>query len=86
MRPGFSNCWYAEAAASATRLTLPSGRVINLISAPAFLASKFEAFAARQGRALLAASQFRMWCGVVEEAIAMVEEVNTYLVGTGCMS
>ncbi|CAK0762681.1 conserved hypothetical protein [Gammaproteobacteria bacterium] len=44
---GFSNRWYSLAAASATRETLPSGTLINLISTPAFLASKFEAFRTR---------------------------------------
>ncbi|MDP2433771.1 MAG: hypothetical protein Q8O33_17355 [Pseudomonadota bacterium] len=51
---GFSNRWYPLAAASATRLVLPSGKTINLISAPAFLATKFEAFKTRgQGDPLM---------------------------------
>lgn len=51
---GFSNRWYPLAAASATRLVLPSGKTINLISAPAFLATKFEAFKMRgQGDPLM---------------------------------
>ena len=41
---GFSNYWYAEALRSATRLTLPSGRVIRIISAPVFIATKLVAF------------------------------------------
>lgn len=44
---GFSNRWYAEAIRSAQPLRLPSGVDIRLISAPAFLATKFEAFATR---------------------------------------
>lgn len=44
---GFSNRWYPNAVASAERLRLPSGTQIHLISAPAFLATKFEAFQTR---------------------------------------
>jgi predicted nucleotidyltransferase len=44
---GFSNRWYPFAALSAQQLALPSGREIRLISAPAFLATKFEAFWSR---------------------------------------
>lgn len=51
---GFSNTWYAEAARSATRYTLPSGVTMNLISAPAFLATKLEAFDSRGGGDMVA--------------------------------
>jgi len=44
---GFTNTWYAPAARSATRMSLPSGRQANIISAPYFLATKLEAFASR---------------------------------------
>jgi predicted nucleotidyltransferase len=44
---GFGNRWYQFAAVSAQQLALPSGREIRLISAPAFLATKFEAFWSR---------------------------------------
>lgn len=44
---GFSNRWYPLATATAWTATLPSGRVIRVISAPAFLATKLEAFAGR---------------------------------------
>jgi predicted nucleotidyltransferase len=44
---GFSNRWYPEAIRSAQTLRLPSGTTIRLISAPAFLATKLEAFATR---------------------------------------
>ncbi len=41
---GFSNPWYEEAFRSATRLTLPSGLAIRIISAPVFIATKLVAF------------------------------------------
>lgn len=73
---GFSNRWYAEAAATATRLTLPSGTPINLISAPAFLATKFEAFRTRGKADLLLSHDFEDIINVVEGHLSVVEEVG----------
>lgn len=55
---GFTNRWYSVGTASAQRLKLPSGRTIRLISAPAFLATKFEAFVTRGGSNLLTSHDF----------------------------
>ena len=44
---GFSNRWYPLALETAEMMQLPSGHEIRLISAPAFLATKLEAFAGR---------------------------------------
>lgn len=55
---GFSNRWYPAAIATAMPLALPSGMRIRLISAPAFLATKFEAFATRGGNDLMASHDF----------------------------
>ena len=44
---GFSNRWYPLALATARQTPLPSGMVIRLITAPVFVATKFEAFADR---------------------------------------
>lgn len=44
---GFSNRWYPLALATARKTPLPSGMVIRLITAPVFVATKFEAFASR---------------------------------------
>lgn len=74
---GFSNRWYAEAAATATRLTLPSGTPINLISAPAFLATKFEAFRTRGRDDLLLSHDFEDIINVVEGRQSIIEEVST---------
>lgn len=73
---GFSNRWYAEAAATATRLILPSGTSINLISAPAFLATKFEAFHTRGKGDLLLSHDFEDIINVVEGRQSIVEEVG----------
>jgi predicted nucleotidyltransferase len=74
---GFSNRWYAEAAAKATRLILPSGAAINLISAPAFLATKFEAFRSRGKADMLGSHDFEDIINVLEGRQAIVEEVDT---------
>ena len=44
---GFSNRWYPLALATARKTPLPSGMVIRLVTAPVFVATKFEAFADR---------------------------------------
>ena len=72
---GFSNRWYAHAAATANRIALPSGALINLISGPSFLATKFEAFISR-GRSDIALSHdFEDIVNVVEGRPALVDEV-----------
>ncbi|MFZ1624213.1 MAG: hypothetical protein WAU48_05420 [Gammaproteobacteria bacterium] len=73
---GFSNRWYTEAAASATRLSLPSGRAINLISAPAFLATKFEAFLSRGKADLLISHDFEDIINIVEGHLSIVAEID----------
>lgn len=73
---GFSNRWYAEAAASAMRLTLPGGTPIHLISAPAFLATKFEAFHTRGRGDLLQSHDFEDIINVVEGRRLIVEEIS----------
>lgn len=55
---GFSNRWYPHAIAGALRVALPSGRLIRLIPAPAFLATKLEAFATRGRGDLLSSHDF----------------------------
>lgn len=44
---GFANRWYPEAVRSAIEITLNAATSIRLISAPAFVATKLEAFATR---------------------------------------
>lgn len=41
---GFANRWYPHALQTATPVTLPGGITINMISAPAFIGTKLEAF------------------------------------------
>lgn len=44
---GFANRWYPLVVKTAQPITLPSGTAIRLITAPAFLGTKFEAFVDR---------------------------------------
>jgi len=44
---GFGNKWYAAAAAESKLVELPTGKSINIVSAPYFLITKLEAFDGR---------------------------------------
>lgn len=72
---GFSNRWYPAAIASASEASLPSGRRIRLISAPAFLATKFEAFATRGGGDLLSSHDFEDIINVLDGRPGVEDEV-----------
>ncbi len=73
---GFSNRWYPAAVASALSTALPSGRRINLISAPAFLATKFEAFDTRGKSDVLISHDLEDIVNVVEGRPMIVEEIT----------
>ena len=85
---GFSNRWYVEAVRSAAPLRLPSGTVVRLISAPAFMATKFEAFRTRGRADLISSHDFEDIINVVEGRPTLVEEIasaevtlRAYLIG-----
>ena len=44
---GFANRWYGPAVDAAETITLPSGQIARMVSAPYFLATKLEAFDGR---------------------------------------
>lgn len=72
---GFSNRWYPTAAASAVEMALPSGRRISLISAPAFLGTKFEAFHTRGNNDMVMSHDLEDIINVVVGRRGVVEEV-----------
>lgn len=85
---GFANRWYPLAVQSAQRVVLPSGTSIQLITAPAFLATKFEAFSDRGKSDLLGSHDMEDIVNVldgrpeiVEEVAACPDELKRYLVG-----
>ncbi len=83
---GFANRWYPLAIASASIVLLPSGRQIRLISAPAFLATKLEAFASRGRSDLMSSHDFEDIINVIDgrpgievEVAAAGDELAGYL-------
>ena len=73
---GFSNRWYPEAVGSATRCLLPSGIAIRLIAAPAFLATKLEAFDSRGGGDMMASHDFEDIINVAEGRSTLVADIR----------
>jgi predicted nucleotidyltransferase len=72
---GFANRWYPLAVQSAQRVVLPSGTSIQLITAPAFLATKFEAFSDRGKSDLLGRHDMEDIVNVLDGRPEIVEEV-----------
>ncbi|MCL4471229.1 MAG: hypothetical protein M1547_08955 [Gammaproteobacteria bacterium] len=72
---GFANRWYPLAIASASRVLLPSGRQIRLISAPAFLATKLEAFGTRGQSDLMSSHDFEDIINVIDGRPGIEAEV-----------
>ena len=87
---GFANRWYPLVAATAQEVRLPSGSSIRLITAPAFIATKFEAFADRGRADLLGSHDLEDIVNVLEgrpesevEIAASPPALRNYL-GTQC--
>jgi predicted nucleotidyltransferase len=83
---GFSNRWYPLAIASASSVLLPSGMQIRLISAPAFLATKLEAFVTRGKGDVMSSHDFEDIINVIDgrseialEVAAAGGELKAYL-------
>lgn len=72
---GFSNRWYPAAVATAMPMDLPGGARIKLISAPAFLATKFEAFATRGGNDVMISHDFEDIVNVLDGRPSIEAEV-----------
>lgn len=73
---GFANRWYPVAMQTAREVTLPSGVTIRLISAPAFLATKFEAFSDRGRGDLLGSHDLEDIINVVDGRPELVAEIT----------
>jgi hypothetical protein len=72
---GFANRWYPLVVETAESLMLPSGNMIRLITAPAFLATKFEAFANRGKGDLLGSHDLEDIINVMDGRPELVEEI-----------
>ena len=73
---GFANRWYPLAVETAQDAKLPSGTIIKLITAPAFLATKFEAYSDRGGADMLASHDLEDIINVVDGRPGLLEEVR----------
>ena len=73
---GFHKRWYPLAAATASRVALPSGRQIRLIAAPAFIATKIEAFKGRGREDYLASHDLEDIVTVVDGRAALLDEAR----------
>lgn len=72
---GFANRWYPQVIESAQRVVLPSGVTINLITAPLFLATKFDAFAGRGRNDLLGSHDLEDIINVLDGRPEVVAEI-----------
>jgi hypothetical protein len=73
---GFSNRWYPEAMKTATRVRLNERIEIRLISGPAFVATKLEAFMSRGGGDILSSHDLEDILNVVDGRPSIVEEMG----------
>lgn len=73
---GFANRWHPLAVETAQDTKLPSGTMIKLITAPAFLATKFEAYSDRGGADMLASHDLEDLINVVDGRTGLLEEVR----------
>jgi len=73
---GFGNPWYRRAVSDAELFTLPSEKQIYLVSAPAFLATKLEAFRGRGNRDFVGSHDIEDIIAVIDGRAEINEEIN----------
>ena len=73
---GFHNRWYAYAVESAQEVKLPSGASIKLITAPAFIATKLEAFKGRGAQDYLASHDLEDIITIIDGRLPLLDEVR----------
>lgn len=71
---GFANRWYPHALQTAETLVMPSGVQIRVIAAPAFMATKLEAFASRGNSDYLFSHDLGDLLAVVDGRETLLEE------------
>ncbi len=74
-----TNRWYADATSTATQVTLASGFVVRVISAPLFLATKLEAFYGRGGGDYAGSHDLEDIINVIDGRPELCNEVNAGL-------
>lgn len=73
---GFSNRWYRYAVDTARPINLGDGLVIRMVTAPAFVATKLEAFAARGAGDILASHDLEDVLNVVDGREELTQEME----------
>ena len=73
---GFANRWYADAVHTAIPVDLGNGLTIRMISAPAFMATKLEAFASRGAGDILASHDLEDVLNVVDGREELAAELE----------
>ncbi len=73
----FHNRWYPLAVSTALPILLPSRRMIRLIAAPVFIATKFEAFKGRGNGDYLVSHDLEDIITVVDGRPALVDELRS---------
>lgn len=72
---GFGNRWFGPAAVAAVDIELYSGRLIRMVTAPYFLATKFEAFDGRGNRDYLMSHDMEDIIALMDGRAEIAEEV-----------
>ena len=73
---GFYNRWYPKVVQAAQTVDLPNGCVIRLITAPLFLATKFEAFRGRGANDYLASHDLEDLITVIDGRRELIDEIK----------
>jgi predicted nucleotidyltransferase len=73
---GFSNRWYPEALVHAHPIEIGDGLVIRAITAPYFLATKFEAFRGRGKRDYFSSADLEDFVAVLDGRPSLLDEVR----------
>ena len=74
---GFTNYWYEDGMAKAVDYSLESGKVIKVLTAPHFIATKFEAFKGRGNDDYLASHDIEDILTVISGRVELVEEIKS---------
>lgn len=73
---GFHNRWYPLAVKTAAKVMLPNNKEIQLITAPAFIATKFEAFHGRGENDFLASHDLEDIITVIDGRPELLQEIE----------
>lgn len=73
---GFHNRWYPMVMQTAQSIELPNGQVIRLVTAPLFLATKFEAFRGRGRNDYLASHDLEDLIALIDRRHELIDEIR----------